>query len=450
MHFTLRLQYVQCSLCIYSPSQQDCLSVDPLRFLPEVESQVDTAYSEVLNLYAMLNSNLLPDIVEACGDRKSILVTNATLHELETHLSNLKGALSALIELTGCSAINPVFRRLLYGSTCTSSVDGLATMYLTLLSISILGFVIVTTRAAMFNPVIRGRRSKRREKEFTDYKVFMSRFYNTTNWEMDKIPEFDDPPPVKESNSNDTHSTSQGSPTNAQCVDDDNDCLASKDSFAPTISTTDHGPVFVNLAAPDVAEEDIDNCDDDDSYDSTYSVDNEGIHEVESTSSNSFLMYFRPRRGLHLQESSSTADGQDEIVSTTSSSSMLSRILTHRRAKESLRGDALTIHPSNHFTLDSTKSHLRADDDESDDENENDDNDSTVGVLFSPPALRYPLHLHRPATAQTSKSRRSNQDEMQPLSPSSRQNEANQRNHNWRDTASDDETSPKFQRSSCR
>lgn len=390
------------------------MSTNPLAFLTGIESTVSDTHSKISELYSILNSNSLSSIVEACGDINSILVANATLYTLEQNLFNMRGTLSALVDLTGCSSISPVFRRLFFGSTCSVSVNGLAWLYSSLLSISILGFVIVSTRAALFNPVIRGRRSKRREKEFADYKLFMSKFYNTANWELDWIPDFGDDdmdPQLPECDSEDTRSASTISPSNSDEMSQDDEANTTTVGLAPTNVMSKESSIFENLAAPD------DN--DDDSYDSTYSVDanaDDGDLSTSTFSAFNLLLLKKRMQSQKQRDSSLNAESQDELLSSISSSSFTTRFLARRfgRHSLSLRGDALSLHPPDQHNEVS---------DRNDDDSQEDGNDSTAGILMTPPAMRYPVNLRRLAGSRRSLARQEPPDdpEMEPLTPSPQQ-----------------------------
>ena len=151
---------------------------------------------------------------------------------------------------------------------------------------SILGLVVLSTRAAFFNPVIRGRRGKRREKEFADYKQYMSKFYDTSSWDLDWVPEIAEDKKVGEDE--ETDSTSGGiTPSNSE---------DSTPGLVPALVSSSDGSVFLNLAVPvqeeqgGVAEagsgDDGDADKDNDSdYDSTYSYDSQD--DLRSTTSSS-------------------------------------------------------------------------------------------------------------------------------------------------------------------
>jgi hypothetical protein len=373
-----------------------------LAFLSEIESSVSDTFTDVSSLYSTLNSDSLSTIVDECGaDNNNIVLANATLYSLQQNLLNIRGTITALTDLTSCSSISPVFRRLFFGSTCNQLVNGLAWLYSTLLVISLLGFVVLSTRAALFNPVIRGRRSKRREKEFADYKLFMSKFYNTSDWELDWIPDFDDEeqsnvePQLPACDSEDTFSTSDISPSDSDEINEDN-ATNTRAELAPTIVTSEDGSVFVNLAAPD---NDNGGDDDDDSYDSTYSSDGGADDDNKSTGTTSvFSLLFHRRR----------TQGQDNLLSSSSSSSLLNRFLVRRIARERSGGDVLSLHPSLDHDHQNNGSDVNS--------HHDDDCDSAAGVMLTPPPMRYSLHRRR-------QQRREDpiDFELEPLTPSPQQ-----------------------------
>jgi hypothetical protein len=125
----------------------------------------------------------ITELSEACGT--DVQPVNNSLHLLAPTLDSLYGNARAATRLTDCSSIEPVLRQLAQGSTCSDSIDGLAWLFASLLVISVLGMIILSTRAALFNPVIEVKRKKRREKEFEEYKEYMAQFYDTGMWKLD-------------------------------------------------------------------------------------------------------------------------------------------------------------------------------------------------------------------------------------------------------------------------
>jgi hypothetical protein len=411
-----------------------------------VKATVVQARTKISSLYLNLNSDLYSDIVEACGTGNNIPTANMTLYSVQQQLVTMEGTLVSVIDVTSCSSISPIFRRLLFGSTCTESVGGLAWLYSTLLFITILGFMILSTRAAFYNPVIRGRRSKRREKEFHDYKDFMSKFYDTSNWELERIPEF--PDNLNTDNTSESGSTSEVSPYATHEGEAEEQSGASVSfglALAPTICSDVEGSTVTGNVHEQ--QENMDTGDDDDSYDSTYSVD---AGEEQSVSSRSVFSLFMKRRmqTLHQRESNAITgvESHDDILSSMSSSSIFNRFKSRRNFNRggTLYGtDPLSLNPSTTVRHNPYDHRIDShEDDESFMEEENDENDSSAGVMLTPQAMRYPINPGQSSLnithnrQRTILSQSSSEDdvsagtsplalEMQPLSPSSIESSSN-------------------------
>jgi hypothetical protein len=336
----------------------------------------------------------------------------ASYYHAGQHVQKIQGTVKVAMELIDCSNISPVFRRLLYGSPCKQSVIGLTWLWTTLLSMTIMGLVVLTLRAAFYNPVIRGRRGKRREKEFEDYKLYMSKYYDTSNWELHLIPDSLEEKKDEQSCS-ETDSTS-GVITPAGSEEEED--IRSNPALVPTIVSSHDGSVFLNLAMPieDAKDKSVEDADDDNDsdYDSTYSYDSDD--DIRSLSSNSVMSRFMPRRAPQSVRSSS--DQSFMSISEKTNQSMLSTASTSkgRGARSSddryaTHGQALYL--NNGFFQES----------DSDDEDDDIDVDSLAGVLMTPPELRY--RRKGGSDSQHPKSRTHVRDdpdgfEMEPLSPS--------------------------------
>lgn len=319
----------------------------------------------------------------------------------EEKLNDIRGTLTAAIELTGCSSISPVLRRLLYGSTCTRSVEGLTWLWTTLLAMTIVGLLVMSTRAAFYNPVIRGRRGKRREKEFDDYKLYMSKYYDTANWELDLIPDMAEDKKDGEKSDEETYSTSGGITPSAS---EEAEESSSDPGLVPAVVSSTDGSTFLNLAVPvkDTGGGDKYSCpstnnnnedadDDDSDYDSTYSYDsNDDLHSTSTASV--FSMIFQKRRQRHQDRLQ-----QDDLQSNTSSSSssVFARFLPHwtpgsTRSKANKNMQSLKTSTEIPYAQQVQSSFLNNGFFEEEDSDEDGSVDSMVGVLLTPPADRYP------------------------------------------------------------
>ena len=152
------------------------MGINPLRFIGAIESLVTDSVDSVEqilndfessgNLTAVINSN-------SCGS--DMHAVNDTLLQLRYALVAVAGSLRAASSLTVCSNIRPTLESIAYGAPCTESIDGLAWLFASLLTITVLGMTMMTLRAALYNPLIPASKKKRREKEFEQYRQYMSR-----------------------------------------------------------------------------------------------------------------------------------------------------------------------------------------------------------------------------------------------------------------------------------
>jgi hypothetical protein len=401
----------------------------PFEKFKEMTSSITAARTNATLLCKSASS-----IMSTCTDKSGFFSTNGTLCSIAFDLSNIEGSIASMIELTDCSSVSPILRQLSFGSICTDSVAGLASLYSLLLVLTILGLVILSTRAALYNPVTRGRRNKRRDKEFENYKEYMSAFYDTSNWDINCIPEVS----TVNSDAGESDCLCLETFTSGVPLNDGHEeasCIASESatySIAPAISITEKSSVLDNPKP--VAEADDD--DDDDSYDSTYSIDAGEEQSVSSSSVFSMLMKRRVQ-ALHQRENSMIGvDGsnRDEIVSKMSSGSSLIERFKRRNGRSYKKGSLsqLPIITTPHHPYDHR---INSHDDDDEFSEENDENDSNVGVLLTPVALRQTMNLKYLTSSSQRKTNQllqpiaSNEEdemstsplalELQPLSPSS-------------------------------
>ena len=118
-----------------------------------------------------------------CGSDATPMIE--TLNQVLTLLGSFTSTIDDATNLTSCATIEPIFQELIHGAPCSESVRGLSWLFGTTLAMAILGLVMLSLRAALYNPVLKPRRIKRREREFREYKDYMSEFYDTDNWFLD-------------------------------------------------------------------------------------------------------------------------------------------------------------------------------------------------------------------------------------------------------------------------
>lgn len=110
---------------------------------------------------------------------------DVSVTKLVDKLDEFEETLETAVNLTDCTNVQPLVRRLINGAPCSESPRGLAWLFGTTASILFVGLVMLSTRAGLYNPVVKPRRIKRREREFQEYKEYMASFYSTGDWKMD-------------------------------------------------------------------------------------------------------------------------------------------------------------------------------------------------------------------------------------------------------------------------
>lgn len=143
-----------------------------------------TATSESLaEVFAGINSANISEVERQCGGELSWV--NETIKEVSETIHALQSNIDVALDLSDCPSITPILQQITFGTTCAESVEGLTFFFSITLAITVLCMIMLTTRAALFNPLKRARRKKRREKEFQEYREYMSKFYDTSKWELD-------------------------------------------------------------------------------------------------------------------------------------------------------------------------------------------------------------------------------------------------------------------------
>jgi hypothetical protein len=282
--------------------------------------------SDTINALEQIDNNLVPIVdtfFSVCGtSNATISALNYTIASAKVSLTGIRGSLIATVQLTDCSSIIPVLRRLVYGGSCRESIRSLTSMFGCSLGLVLTVLLLITTRSALFSPIVRGRMNKRRETEFKEYKQYMGRYYQTKHWRIDWVPP-DDDELVHSIKRTTTQST--GSPSSSE---------DSETTVAIVTQTPHKNGTFVN-SGPCHEFDDAD----DDSYDSTYSSDSEG--EVTNASSmlsglNRFFEKYRVRDipQARLNESYSTSSSMlsdarlklSAVVNGTGFPSMMARV----------------------------------------------------------------------------------------------------------------------------
>jgi hypothetical protein len=162
-----------------------------LAHLEVFSDRVDEAVLYVESLASSLpvdNNQTIYELNEECGADVSFLP--GTLNDLKMQLNSLQGSMHSIVDIASCHQISPLVRRITHGAICSESFYGLVWIWACSLVICVLSFVLLTTRAALYNSIIakkpREQKPKRVvEKEFNDYKDFMATYYEDSNeWKM--------------------------------------------------------------------------------------------------------------------------------------------------------------------------------------------------------------------------------------------------------------------------
>ncbi len=140
------------------------------------------------------NASPLSILDKACQRDMSFLAPS--IHDLKRQVDQIRTSVHKLSDTMSCAQVSPLFRRVSHGAVCVDSPQGLAALWGASFGISILCFILLTVRAALYNSVKYKKRRPTKprrivEKEFDEYKEFMSKYYgekNTKKWKMDGVP----------------------------------------------------------------------------------------------------------------------------------------------------------------------------------------------------------------------------------------------------------------------
>ena len=125
-----------------------------------------------------------------CGADITPLVNG--LKQIAESLDVAQANIQLALDVSDCAAITPILYGIFYGAPCNETVTGLTWMFGSGMAITILGLILVTLRAALYNVTIRGRRRTREEetrREFKEYQQYMSQFYEDAHcWKVKGSP----------------------------------------------------------------------------------------------------------------------------------------------------------------------------------------------------------------------------------------------------------------------
>lgn len=166
---------------------EGCLDESPLDYLHKLDSSIQQTMSAVNLLEETFDSYTSQQMNYYCADDAHVPLSR--LPQLRNLLREIQFQIRRTIELTDCQKISPILRRILHGATCSQTMDALTWIFGGMCVITILGFIMLTTRAGLFNAVAKAPRRKRRrerEKEFEEYKEYMAEYYeDADDWNID-------------------------------------------------------------------------------------------------------------------------------------------------------------------------------------------------------------------------------------------------------------------------
>jgi hypothetical protein len=161
------------------------LTAHPLAFLEGFSNRIDEGVAYMTQLSgafedAQNETFLIDTLSNECGADVSFLPE--TLSSLQDHLQNLQDQMHAFVDLTSCSRVSPIIRRITHGAVCDESAKAFTWIWASCFSLLVCCFTLLTVRAALFNSIKKGKSRERKpkrvvEKEFEEYKQYMAEYY---------------------------------------------------------------------------------------------------------------------------------------------------------------------------------------------------------------------------------------------------------------------------------
>lgn len=165
--------------------EQGCLTAHPLAFLEEFSNRIDEGVAYMTQLSgafedAQNETFLIDTLSNECGADVSFLPE--TLGSLKDHLQNLQDQIHAFVDLTSCSRVSPIIRRITHGAVCDESAKAFTWIWASCFSLLVCCFTLLTVRSALFNSIKKGKSRDKKstrvvEKEFEEYKEYMAEYY---------------------------------------------------------------------------------------------------------------------------------------------------------------------------------------------------------------------------------------------------------------------------------
>ena len=169
---------------------QACTTENPFDFVSAFDPLIRSAANQVNEALKLIHEVGIDQVNLDCGADVTPLVGG--YQRFVESLDIIQGSIASALEISDCSSISPILNGIMHGETCDEVVSGLSWMFWSTLAITILGLIMVTLRAALYNPTIRGpKRTKAEEnqKEFREYQDYMATFYDDAHmWKFQPSP----------------------------------------------------------------------------------------------------------------------------------------------------------------------------------------------------------------------------------------------------------------------
>ena len=126
---------------------------NPFDFTSDIEPTIRIAKERVNAFVMTINEYGFEEASKKCGN-SILLIFNGTQRLMES-MTRIETNIQKAQQLSSCSTISPILRRILHGPTCHQTVKSMAWMFGTSLFITIMCFIMITVRAALYNATIR-------------------------------------------------------------------------------------------------------------------------------------------------------------------------------------------------------------------------------------------------------------------------------------------------------
>lgn len=167
------------------------MTENPLENIAPYGPQITTSIESIQQFMKSVGDYGMDAVSSECGQDITPLVSNAQF--LLEGLKDIQALVQGALQLSDCSTVSPILRRIFHGATCNGAVSGFTWMFACFLGMTIFGMTMLSLRAALYNPTMRRVKKKPLnyvEQEWEDYRGFMARFYDDAHdWKFHPSPE---------------------------------------------------------------------------------------------------------------------------------------------------------------------------------------------------------------------------------------------------------------------